>query len=356
MKFKIALVLILQFWFLSESAIAEKKCAKNQMVHFIKMLKNGVEIKSDLSELAIEELEKIRDANLNYYKELFLCQVLGQEISELKEFWPSNKVKYTVSSHGNNEKLDHIVAEAYSRMSHRLDDLFGFSFSSSINVVFADNKNDMYKLAKPFMDVINIHYMDRHFFNQYKTWCDETIPSAGIVVGDLILICINPSINNISRIEAGLVEAVAHEFFHVAQIEITGFSVFLSPGTSLLQSAGPAWLLEGSAVVFAKNNIEVLPLLTLQQSLANQRKNTSYDFNGDYSVFEKYDYFGGHYDHFYSVSERMVNYLILQYGQENVFQFYTFIGNRADWKVAFHEAFGLSIDDFYKEINTFLTD
>ena len=225
MNLKYALILSLQFLFLSEYAIAKKSCAKTQIGHFIEILKSGAEVNGVLSEVSIEELEAAKDKEINYNAALLLCQLLGSEISELKEFWPSNNVKYTVHSYDNNEKLNIIVADAYSTMSHRLDDFFGFSFASSMNVVFADNKNDMYKLAKPFVDVINIHYMNKQFFNQYDSWCDKNISASGIVLGDLILICINPSIQDISNIEPGLIEAVAHEFFHTAQIEMAGFAV-----------------------------------------------------------------------------------------------------------------------------------
>lgn len=356
MNFKCALVLSLQLLFLSEYAIAKKNCAKTQIDHFIEILKSGVVVNGDLSEVSIEELETAKARDINYNKALLLCQLLGSEISELKVFWPSNNVKYTVHSYDNNEKLNRIVADAYLRMSHRLDDFFGFSFASSINVVFADNKNDMYKLAKPFVDVINIHYMNKNFFNQYDSWCDKNISASGIGLGDLILICINPAIQDISHIEPGLIEAVAHEFFHTAQIETAGFAVLKRPETNFLDTAGPAWLLEGSAVVFAKKGIDFSILEITEQSLGNKLKNTSYDFSGDYSVFETYGYFGSHSDDFYAVSERMVNYLILKYGQQNVFQFYSYIGHQVTWKVAFYDAFGISIDDFYKEINAVLKD
>jgi len=356
MNFKCALVLSLQFLFLSEYAIAKKSCAKTQIDHFIEMLKSGAQVDSYLSDFSVEQLEAIKNTQLNYNRALEFCQILGSEINELKEFWPSNTVKYTVHSYDSNEKLNRIVADAYSRMSHRLDDFFGFSFASSINVVFADNKNDMYQLAKPFVDVINIHYMNKQFFNQYDSWCDKNIAASGIVLGDLMLICINPAIRDISNIEAGLIEAVAHEFFHIAQIEMAGFAVLKRPETNFLDTAGPAWLLEGSAVAFARKDFDGSLLGITEKSLGNQPKNTSYDFDGDYSVFEKYDYFGSHSDDFYAVSERMVNYLTSKYGQQNLLQFYSYIGHDVTWKMAFYDAFGISVDNFYKQLNAELKD
>lgn len=351
------LVLCLLLSSCSDYTVAEEEdCFKNQAKYLIEVLKTGVDFDGDLNGLSVELLEASLNKDVNYHAYLQGCQMFGMAGNELKKFWPSKINKYTVHTGDLDEDfLGSIVSQAYLTTSNRLHGVFGFSLSSSIDIIFANNKETMKDIAKVHIDLIDPNYINKNFSNQYSAWCDDKTVASGVSFGDVILICINPRIENISNIEAGLLEIVTHELFHTAQTEMAGFSPLQGLGSDFSDTAGPAWLLEGSAVLFSRKNIN--------SSLAGVQAKTSftqpyikgYDFKGDYSIFEKFNYLGKG-SSFYLISERMVGYLVLKYGHKSLLEFYRILPILDNWQLAFYESFGISIGDFYKEINAELKE
>jgi hypothetical protein len=143
--------------------------------------------------------------------------------------------------------------------------------------------------------------------------------------------------------------AVAHEFVHVVQLEHAGLEVadetFNAPNTQA-PSAGPFWLLEGSAEVVSWLVLQELGLGSYADALLDYAR-TAKGGSTDLSEMESFFGFSQAGSQGVGLSVLATDYLLRSRSLEGLFKFWTEIRRGAEWQTAFTRHFGVAPQFFY---------
>ena len=166
--------------------------------------------------------------------------------------------------------------------------------------------------------------------------------------------------------------SVAHEYFHVLQGQLaSGFTQLPNGETAwgFPNDRGPTWLVEGLAVHADSAYISTRPGrrqfvgdYSFYLELAWQRAQDSDvqdDLAAELARIADRDAFHGCSTawHAYALSFIASSFLIEQVAEdkESFVSYWNLLGERQTWQQAFEEAFGISVDDFYKAFDEWIS-
>jgi hypothetical protein len=149
--------------------------------------------------------------------------------------------------------------------------------------------------------------------------------------------------------DAQLMRAVAHEYVHVVQLENTGpaiaDSTLMSP-TGAVPSAGPIWLLEGTAEAVSWMVADRLDLADYKGTIVDLGLSAR-DNPVELSKMESFVGFRGGGDDGLAMSVVASDYLLTNRSLSQLFAFWADMSKGYRWQDAFVSRFGQTIDAFY---------
>jgi len=146
---------------------------------------------------------------------------------------------------------------------------------------------------------------------------------------------------------------VSHEYFHAQQGNLSGKRFAVDDPHAEVPSTGPVWLTEGSAEYFAHralSNSKLINYSDKRKTILSRASRLSVSL----SDLETHQDFVSYADEgSYQLGFLAVEYLVTSKGDGSLLKFYKAIGGGTTWKTAFSDAFGKSIDDFYKSFEAY---
>jgi hypothetical protein len=136
---------------------------------------------------------------------------------------------------------------------------------------------------------------------------------------------------------------VYHEYFHALQHSLS------RSRASFPSSAPPLWLIEGTARYF-ENAVSTREMDNFRRTAIKRWQ--------DLPALEELERSGGATStggsgHAYTVGAVATDYLVMKYGRELVTRDYWVALADADWRAAFLQVFGVSVETFYAEFATY---
>ncbi|MEW6085629.1 MAG: hypothetical protein AB1607_13645 [Chloroflexota bacterium] len=137
---------------------------------------------------------------------------------------------------------------------------------------------------------------------------------------------------------------IAHEMFHLLQRTLVGHSL-----DRKVFDRGPDWIIEGSAQAISYRLAGDLDRCDVQKLGFDYWRTDASVGGASLSELDGYD--AHQKPKFFSVSSWAVDYLIRTTpdGEKAVIAFYSEIGNGRSWRDAFLSAFGMEVEDYYKD-------
>jgi len=146
------------------------------------------------------------------------------------------------------------------------------------------------------------------------------------------------------------VRVAAHEFFHVLQMEMIGLeltrAIYTTPPNQERRE-GPSWLIEGSADYVSWKVLEAAGLVSLDDFLGRSDPSATFDLR----QIETYlGFIAAHEDGIIVPLEAID--LVSLGDLAAILRFYVALGEGSPWRIAFHRAFGQSVESFYAEFES----
>lgn len=140
---------------------------------------------------------------------------------------------------------------------------------------------------------------------------------------------------------------VAHEMFHILQSRLMHHGLF-RPALDY----GPEWLKEGSSELMGNRLADGLNGCSYQATIDQWKKDSIYSARlkdieeGDFSSKAK----------FWSIAPTAVDHLIglAPDGEKSLINYYSEIGSGKHWHEAFKSAFGIAVEEFYKDFDLYI--
>jgi len=146
---------------------------------------------------------------------------------------------------------------------------------------------------------------------------------------------------------------VSHEYFHAQQGNLSGKRFAVDDPRAEVPSTGPVWLIEGGAEYFAYRALSNSKLINYSEKRKTILSRAS-RVSTLLSDLETHQDFVSYADEgSYQLGFLAVEYLVTSKGDGSLLKFYKAIGGGTNWKTAFKDTFGKSIDDFYKSFEAY---
>lgn len=144
-------------------------------------------------------------------------------------------------------------------------------------------------------------------------------------------------------------KVLAHESFHLVQERLAG-SRWVFGADDAVPGGGPRWLIEGAAELVGYSAVADTGVLSMDQARRDQIANVKYADGPlrDYEIQR-----GMQRRAAYNLAFVAVDYLVREKGVGSLLEFWRTVGTGAEWKTAFQNVFGVTVDRFYTEFEQY---
>ncbi len=301
------------------------------------------------------------DFELDSSKAIVACRELGMENYRLRAYWPSFRRRIATDFHSTlDTSVQDSLRELASDALDRLHEVFEVSLAETITILAATNKPDLRQIWMQHAGATS----DASAFDRiYDLACSNGSIVGGFEFQGVLAICLpkgnidltvslrQPDTQS-ARNRFTVKLLLFHEIFHAAQYQLLGRPGD-GPASQLLQKWGPEWLVEGAAGYFAIragfNDGAAGPIYV---KIRNEIGGPA----GDLSKYESiHKYHASRTDIIELADQGGYAAFVLagMAGDRSITEFYEKIGFGMHWKTAFLEAFGRSVEDFYRQYGSY---
>lgn len=235
------------------------------------------------------------------------------------------------------------LEEGFASVLELNEQLFGYRLIGPVNA-YASSDPEFIAKAKMKERSIPKSYLSQ----QILAWTNERNHEAGYRF--LLMKTNSQAFRGGAKPQKGpLHQMLSHEVFHLIQYELVGSKARKCCNQNKVSVVGPTWLMEGSAdyAMWLYSNAKFQ--MPMRRAVDEMRRKSA-EYKDSLSALETGNTFY-QTQNAYFVGGYATHLLVKKGGPKNIISFYTSLRRTNSWKESFSAAFGLSVEDFYKEFD-----
>lgn len=172
--------------------------------------------------------------------------------------------------------------------------------------------------------------------------CDDGYAYGGVAYRNQLPVCWSKKTKySPAQLRAKVTGIMMHEYMHHAQRELTTDKSFALPNYYARRKMGPKWMVEGTAEVAKNPGLAGL----VKRAGESSKPLRSMREHGSMKSWKEY-----------TVAHLAAQILADRSGEQAMFNYWRYIGQRRNWESAFKAAFGMGLGDFERQFEVLRRD